>query len=664
MDLVRPDVLKQIALRLSVEGSRAVYLAQDRSNGRIFVLSRDAALGLRRLSRAVLSPDPQDRAAARSAGDDATAKQAIGTLQALHTARVQEQTQKKPFNPIFTIVPLIEVGPWQPRLARLARWTGGWVPVIVIALLSLIAIWLGARNDWQVMTAFRNVFSLEALLTFGLIAPVLKIIHELGHVLTATRHGVRVRKAGLFIIGLYPMPFVDCTEADMTARRRHRIAISAAGIVTDVIVGLIAFIAWHLVSGDYLGMILANIFVFSTLNSILFNGNPLIKLDGYYVLTDAIGQRNLATRATLALRAARQWAMSLGTEGRRPRGAGGWALLLYGIASLGYRIYIIAVIAFALLPKYLGAGAAVAAWGGLVMFATPLMRGVPARDPRAKPSLRWRGLLWGAGGLCLLALMLLLVRWPVIVAVPMTLDPDGRYIIAAPGAGTLGQRAQAGWVDTGAPLASLRNEPLADDAANLRMDVALAAQLLASLEGIDPARTLAAREQLDGLNQRLAVLERELAGLSVTAPVAGRLIPAGGRHQGDWLQAGDALATLYPMTGPSVLVGPFPEHNIATATGSGVTAGLRIGRDLYLDLHPEALELREIVAYDRETGARTWQMLALLDEISPADLAGSVATLRLRYDPVPLWRHVEMRWSRIAARFREAQMGDRAGYLD
>lgn len=661
MDLVRAHVLKQIGLRLSAEGRSAVYLAQDRANGKIFVLRREAAAALRLLSRSLLGPTGAARDAARQSTDDATARMAIGALQQIHGARLHEQMQRKPFNPIFAALPLFDVGPWQRHLPRLARWTGGWPLFAVVTGLLVLALWLGARNDWQIMTAFGSVFSLQAILTFGLIAPLLKIVHEFGHVLAATRYGVRVRKAGVYIIGLYPMPFVDCTQADVDATRAQRIAISAAGIVTDLLIGLVAFIAWHLTGGDYLSALFANIFVFSALNSLLFNGNPLIKLDGYYVLCDLIGQRNLASRASVHLRALRRYIGSLGRTGHRPRG-GDLALLGYGIAAFGYRVYIFVVIAFALLPAYLGAGAVVLAWGAIVMFVNPLLRAAP-QDPQEAQA-RWPKAAWAVAAVMILAVMLAFVRLPVIAAVPVALDSQGSYLITAPVAAMVQVPPHNGPLADGAVIAVLDNPAMAADAENLRMDLAVAEQLLASLQGGDPARALVAAEQVAGMGARLTVLTREIAALRVVAMGDGLVVPAGRFDRGGWVAAGAPVAYFYPSDGPSVMTGPFPEHLIATAANAGLRASLRLGRDTYVQLDPHDLVLREIITFDQASGSRNLQIFVTYRGATPMALAGQVGLLRLRYDAVPLWTHAAMIWNRIAARFREAQISDQARYLN
>ena len=251
MDLVRTHILKQISLRQAAEGHDTIFLAHDRSNDRVFVVNAETAAALRRFLRGVLHPSQKVRDTARAGADETTARQAMTALQMIHITRLHDLTHRKPFNPIFAAVPLFDAGRMQPYLHTVARYAGGWFLIGVLCVLCASVAYLGTRNNWQILDAFRNVFSLQAILTFGLVAPFLKIIHELGHILVATRHGVRVRKAGLYVIGLYPMPFVDCSRADISATRSQRIAISGAGVVTDIIVGLTAFILWHLLGSSF-----------------------------------------------------------------------------------------------------------------------------------------------------------------------------------------------------------------------------------------------------------------------------------------------------------------------------------------------------------------------------------------------------------------------------
>ena len=663
MDLVRPYLLRQISLRTAAEGDETIYLAQDRANERVFVLNPENARALRRFLRAALHPSAAARAAARAETDADEARHALAALQVIQNARVTELTHRKPFNPVFAQIPLFDAGLVQPALRGIARFAGGvWVAGLMAVLLAAVAL-LGTRNDWQILDALGNIFSVEAILTFGLVAPFLKIIHELGHILVATRHGVQVRKAGLYVIGLYPMPYVDCSRADMTATRGQRIAIAGAGVVTDMIVGLIAFILWHLVEGDYLRTLLANIFFFCTINSLLFNGNPLIRLDGYYVFADALGQRNLATRGSTTLRSLRRWIGSFGAQGRRPRGADWW-LAAYGLGALAYRINILIIIAAALLPAYLGFGALVTAWGAYVMFLSPMMRTQPSAVRPSATGDGWRTAGWWLGWGLAATLVLALVRWPVVVVVPVTLDSDGRYQLTASGAGQIVSFRQSGPVPAGAELLRLANPNLESDLADLEMTMVLARQLLEGVSGVNAAQALAAERQLEGLLERAEVLRRQQAALVHPAPEEGVFIPQTGLKLDEWVQPGARLGIWYLAAGEAVFSGPFPENFLISAAEVPEQVALRMGPARIIELPPTAIELREIMSRDASSGARNLRVFVTVEGETPADLAGATPHVRLRYASVPLWTHLGYGWSRLTARFYEAQMQDRSRMLE
>ncbi len=403
--------------------------------------------------------------------------------------------------------------------------------------------------------------------------------------------------------------------------------------------------------------------MFSTLNSILFNGNPLIRLDGYYVFVDVIGQRNLGTRSSNTLKAFRQWVASFGAQGHVPR-KGAWGLLLYGLGALAYRIYILVVIAWALLPTYLGLGATVVAWAAYVMFFSPLLRAQPTTGVSADRMAGRRKVFWvlGLGGAGLVAL--LFIKWPVIVSAPMTLEADGRYALTAQTQGQILQRADAGRVAAGTVLAQLDNPLIDADIEDLQMSIALAQQFRDSVASLNPAQSISAQEQLDSLNARLQVLRREQSAQIVRAERDGVFIPHVSRHRGEWVPPGARLGTWYPDTGAAIFSGPYPEIDLSAATDELPVITLRLGRSDYIELPVDVLELREIISRDRESGVRSLRVFVSVADQTPAGLAGTPAHLRLRYPPVPLWRHIEFAWARISASFYEAQVSDRARLLN
>ncbi|MBL3563930.1 hypothetical protein JMM59_02695 [Rhodovulum sulfidophilum] len=654
MDLVRLSLVNQLALRLSSDGrARQSYLAQDRSSGRIFTLPRALALALRRVQAA----ERGDAEARKRVGREEL-RDVSGLLGQIRAARGQDRLTRRRFNPVFASFPLIDLGPLQPRMQPLARALVGPGFLVFMAALLGAALFLGIRSDWAIFSSYRNMFSLEAIATFGLVAPVLKIFHEAGHALTATRYGVRLRKGGLYLIGLYPMPYVDCTEADVSARRRHRIAISLAGILVDVTVGLIAFVLWYLVAGSYWQVLIGHVFVFSTLNSVLFNANPLTRLDGYYVMTDLLRRRNLATRASATLADLRLWAMTTGLAGNRPREPRHWGLVAYSVGSFLYRLKILYVIGFALLPRYLGLGIVVMAWGAVAMFVAPLMQDEIPRvhlDDAARRRRRWMraGL---AGGL---VVALGFVPLPYHLRLDVAADVEGHYQLTTQSAGFLQALAPGGPIGGGTRLAALENPALRDRAEVLDANLAGARAAYESVRGDHPAKAAMAARQVMSLSDQVAVSAREIAGLTLTAPGDGVFVPSRLDRAGAFLPSGTALGAFLPVAGGAVLSGPFPERYVDKFQQGPVAAELRIAGE-YLTLDPSAAALRTIIGVDRASGTRIYQ-LTIPAELTPASLAGRPGALRLTFAAEPLVCHIKFLIQGLAARFREAQMADRSG---
>ncbi len=127
--------------------------------------------------------------------------------------------------------------------------------------------------------------------------------HEVGHGLTVASFGRRVRRAGVKLILIFPFAFVDTSDAWFEPRRR-RMAVSAAGPVTDLIAAGTAAIVATLASGTYADI--AFQVALGAYVGALFNLNPLLDRDGYHILVDLLGQPNLRARSRkrLALRLA------------------------------------------------------------------------------------------------------------------------------------------------------------------------------------------------------------------------------------------------------------------------------------------------------------------------------------------------------------------------
>lgn len=651
MDLPRPSLVKQLQLHLSPEGKGFAYLLADRASGGILRLSRPAAMAYAKFARAALG-DP----AARADMSEDEAK--LGYMSLSMTGQMRKTAEQGPknFNPLSMHFELIDVGPWQDWLRPLSRWIFSYVGLAVLVAMVLLAVLFGIRNDWSAATAFRNSMTVQAFLTFGLFAPFLKLIHELGHVTACTRFGVRVRDGGLNVIGFYPMPFVDCSEADLIAQRSQRIMISAAGVLTDFTVGLIAFLLWHVTENDQTRNILGYIFVFSTLNSLLFNANPLMRMDGYFVVSDALGRRNLGADATQVMRGALTFVKTFGAMGALPSVRSDWALLIYSVVTSLYRVIVLLGILWIVLPQFFGLGVVAAIWGAYAMFGAKMLEPRapqnPLTPPEAAPVLRRRRLRWGMIFLACAALLFL----PVSPRVVIDLKPDTQriYNITNPRAGVLQTVVPADAVVVkGQVIAQLANQDIADAVVQADQAVKEAAIVNAIAKGKGAAEIKSGEERVANAAALRKLALAESAALTLRATQDGRFTITHIVPIGSFLPQGSIIGQILPMNDTIVLTGAFPESHVTFYDSGLYRVDLWTGHG-YRQTDLEAATLVEEVQQDQATQSRGFTLRLETN----AEGLGAFPQVRLAFRPIAIWQHIAFWGQRKLAQFRDAQLAE------
>ena len=181
-------------------------------------------------------------------------------------------------------------------------------------------------------------------LTFFACYLLLSLLHELGHASVARLYNVRANSIGIGLIALMPIMFSEITDA-WRLPRKARLHISAAGVLFEATLGVTAALAWCLLDDGLPRSLAFYLFTTSLVTTLLINANPLMKFDGYYLLSDFTREKNLQQTASSALR---QWSWSKllrgqpNTSGRRQQ-----LLVLFGFAGVVYRCVVFAVISYA-----------------------------------------------------------------------------------------------------------------------------------------------------------------------------------------------------------------------------------------------------------------------------------------------------------------------------
>ena len=216
---------------------------------------------------------------------------------------VRQRKAKKPFlynlaNQVFFIrFSLFDPDRLFARMARPIAWiwtrTALWISCIIIALGVVVFL----RNYSHVGAALGNLFSFHNVLLMWFSTFVIKSIHELGHGLTCKHFGGEVHEVGVMSLVFTPYFFVNVSDCWVMPNRLHRMLVSAAGIYVELIFAAFATFAWAVVQPGSLKDFLFNIIFIASVSTVMFNANPLMRFDGYYIMTDLIEVPNLQAKS-------------------------------------------------------------------------------------------------------------------------------------------------------------------------------------------------------------------------------------------------------------------------------------------------------------------------------------------------------------------------------
>jgi putative peptide zinc metalloprotease protein len=443
------------------------------------------------------------------------------------------------------------------------RWLFSPAAMLSAVAVSLYALWLvfGHLDEFghrlPELAALADPRNLPWLL---LAIGAVKILHELGHALTCKHYGGEVRELGFMLLMFAPCLYCDVSDAWRIRSKWRRIAVSAAGMIVEFVLAAVATIVWWHARPGVVQLVALNVMIICTVNTLLVNGNPLMRYDGYYILSDLTETPNLWQRSRDVLRRITSgWLFGrpapddpLVPARQRP-----W-LALYAIASKVYLTFVVVALFWGLVvllyPLHLQNLAYAV---GLTMIGAALVGPVTnavrlARNPIRRAELR-KGRLSLAAAIGLAALVGVL-SLPVnyYVRAPLVLMPADAQRVYATIEGTLSSALPAGThIKRGEAIGTLGNTETELELARLEGEARLRqlrVEHLELLRGLDREANDSlptARAALADSQRRLAEVRGESQRLTLTAPVDGVVIPA-------------------PRTAPSAA----PELRLATWSGS------------------------------------------------------------------------------------------------
>ena len=451
----------------------------------------------------------------------------------------------------------IRLALWNPdkfldRTLWMVRPVTGWFGLALWCAVVLPAVMLAGLH-WDTLTegAADRILSAENLWVSALVFPLVKALHEMGHAYAVKAGGGRVHEIGVMLLVLLPMPYVDASAASAFRSRRRRVAVGAAGMLVETFVAGLAMLAWTVVDPGDTRAVLFSVMLVAGVSTVLFNGNPLLRYDGYYILSDLLEIPNLGARAT------RHWAWltqryAFGSDAPRPpmvKGEAVW-LLLYAPAALAARLSMTVGIALMIAQRFLAVGVAIAVWTLSTTLLWPLCR--MAWHVVAGPSLSPHRLRAVSVSLAVLAMLAALIG---VVPAPLHTVAEGvvwlpeESVVRAGVDGFARQLVQPAGTDVAAGTLLIERADPQLDAVILAADARIAAlqATLASEAFTDRVKASITRRELAVELHALADARGRAAGLPVRSAVAGRFVLV---HPDDlpgrYAKRGDILGYVLP----------------------------------------------------------------------------------------------------------------------
>jgi putative peptide zinc metalloprotease protein len=464
--------------------------------------------------------------------------------------RKQRETGFRFLNVMFMRFPLLDPDRFLvrtlPLIGKLISPFGAllWLIVVGFGLKVVVDNFGDLRTQGQGILAADNLF----LLYLGMV--IIKGLHEFGHAYFCRKFGGEVHVMGVMLMVFTPMPFVDATSSWSFRERWKRVLVGSAGMIVELFFAAIAAFIWAKTGPGTVHNLAYNIMFVASVSTVLFNINPLMRFDGYYILSDLLEIPNLNQRASQQLQ---YWSerylfgVKNAVEPAGTKQEATW-LTVFGITGGIYRAVVFSGVLLFVADRYLLIGMVMAAACLISWAVAPVVRftkylSASPRLERVRPRAMWvtAGLVTG------LVILLAVIPFPHSFHAPGVVVVSQRTRMVNETAGKFFQLlAQPGSsVKQGQPLLELRNPELELEIADTQAHLAEAdARLLQAMDNdateIEPLKSLR-----DSASVRLAKLMRDKENLTVRARHDGIWVaPDIGENRGRWLERGSNLGLL------------------------------------------------------------------------------------------------------------------------
>lgn len=490
----------------------------------------------------------------------------VGTLVRRREERLQ-QKRKGMLNPFAFRVPLGNPGGFLKRIEWLAK------PLVNIHVLWIWAVLVAsallvAASHWPALkaSAMANLGTPHFLVLLWICFPFVKALHEFAHALVVTRWGGEVREFGFTLFLLVPAPYVDASDSGSFRHRSQRVFVSAAGIIAELALASIALFFWLNVQPGVVQDALLVIMFIASVSTLLFNGNPLLPFDAYYILTDVIDVPNLSSRSK------KFWnnllrRLVIGSGGTVPEyvaaGERKW-LSGYFPLSMCYRALILGAIIVLVGAKSLVLGVLAAAFVIGAFVVMPLwrtfretFRTARTQGQHARPWMVTAGMVAG------IVFVICVIPFPyTTLAYGVVWLPEKAKVRAKTGGFVSKVLARDGeHIEKGRTLVVLEDPVLTAERDVVSNKLARAQTQRYSAIGSDPEKVQKIEKEIDRLRADLARVNEKIANLDIRSGVSGQLVmPEQKDIVGTFVRQGGTLGYVFKAENISIRAA-VPEYD-------------------------------------------------------------------------------------------------------
>lgn len=456
----------------------------------------------------------------------------------------REQMVKKFFSGLKNILYLRLPG-WDPErtlnfIQPFFHWmfTPLGVAIWLTSVLSSLTL-LGVQFETfqSKLPEFKQFFGWPNLMYLWVILGGAKIIHEFGHGLSCKQFGGECHEMGVMLLVFSPCLYCDVSDSWMLKNKWQRIMIAAAGMYIEILLSSFAIFAWWFTAPGLFHHLCLNLFFVSTVSTVIFNANPLMRYDGYYMLSDWLEIPNLRPKADKLVREAFSW-YCLGIESRpdpfMPQSGRGW-FILFAIAAAIYRwVIMFAIILFFytwLKPYDLQSIGIAMATTSVVSIVVSMVYTVyqiisaPRRDPMSTPKVATS---LSIVFILLVAAMLIPFPWSLTSALVIEPHKVEHVYVTTPGRLTELRVKPGDEVKKGQVLAKLTNFEKEQEYLKLKREADVQKVEIKTQESLDdaaaPARKKLAIEKLETIEAQMADYAEQLKKLTLHAPCDGTIV--------------------------------------------------------------------------------------------------------------------------------------------